>query len=124
MRGGDGHALGAVDGGAAAHGDEAVAAAAAVQLDGGAHRGLGRVGGRLVEHRDLEIGDGVERLLQHAGRAHAGVGDDQGAVDADARALARQELDGAEFELDLGEVLDEGHEGERPRAVRLLTVRI
>jgi hypothetical protein len=49
-------------------------------LDGRAHGGFGGVGGRLVEHRHLEIGDGVQRLLQHAGRAHAGVGHDQRAV--------------------------------------------
>ena len=81
----------------------------AVHRGGRAHRGLGRVGRRLVEHRDRQVAERVERLLQHAGGAHAGIGDDQRPRDADALAFAAQQLDGAEVELDLGEVLDEGH---------------
>ncbi|WP_257646287.1 hypothetical protein [Ottowia beijingensis] len=52
---------------------------------------------------------GVDHRLQHAGGTHARVGHDQRPRDAHALALRRQLLHGAVVELDLGEVLDEGH---------------
>ena len=109
VRGGNRHALGAVDGRAAADCDQPVATAGVVGLDGGAHGGLGRVGRRLVEHRDFEPAQRIERLLQDAGGTHAGVGHDQRAGDADAGTFGCEQTDCAEFELDLGQVLDEGH---------------
>ena len=109
VRRGDGHALGQVDAGAAAHGDQPVALATAIGRDRGAHRGLGRVAGRLVEHRHGHAGQGVQRFLQHARGFHARVGHDQRARDAHALALLLEQLDGAVFELDLGNVVDEGH---------------
>ena len=109
MGGRYGNALGAIDGRSAAHGDQAVAAVGLVHLHRGAHGGLGRVGRGLVEHGDRHAGQGIERLLQHACRLDAGVGDDQRPRDADAFAFLLEQLDGAEIELDLGHVVDEGH---------------
>src|SRR5690606_24250781 len=53
----------------------------------------------------------IQRLLQHAGRAHARIGDHQGPPDADALAFLAQQAHGVELELDLGDVVDEGHGG-------------
>jgi hypothetical protein len=88
----NGDALGAVDGRAAAHGDQAIAALGLVHRHGSAHGGFGRVGRRLVEHRHGQAGQGVQRLLQHARGLHAGVGDDQRARDAHAFALLLEQL--------------------------------
>jgi hypothetical protein len=109
MRGGNGHALGAVDGAAAAHGDQAVAALLPVEGSGCAYGGLGGIGGRLVEDGMRQVAQCVQRLLQHAGRLDALVGDDQRPRDAHALALLAQQPHGAEVELDLGDVVDEGH---------------
>mmetsp|Transcript_5841 Transcript_5841/g.22869 ORF Transcript_5841/g.22869 Transcript_5841/m.22869 type:complete len:373 (-) Transcript_5841:223-1341(-) len=106
--GGEGHALGQVDAGAAADGDQAVAALVVADLDGLAHGGLGGVGGRLVEHRGRAV-EGGQCLVQHAGRAHAGIGDDQGPAHADALAFGRQQAGRAERQLDAGQVEDLGH---------------
>jgi hypothetical protein len=109
VRGGNGHALGAVDGRAAAHGDQAVAALRVVDRHGGAHGGFGGVGGGLVIHGHGQAGQGVQRLLQDAGGLDAGVGHDQRAADAHALALGGQQVDGAKVDLDLGQVVDECH---------------
>ena len=77
--------------------------------DGGAHCGLGGVGRRLVEDGMGQIAQGVQCLLQHPGRLHALVRHDQGFADAHALALLAQQAHGAEVELDLGDVIDEGH---------------
>ena len=87
MRGGDGHALGAVDGAAAAQRDEAIAALGKVDAGGSAYGGLGRVGGGLVEHRYRPARQHIQRPLQQAGGLDSGVGHHQRAADADALTL-------------------------------------
>ena len=109
------NALGAVDGGAATDRNQAVAAIGLVHLRGGAHRRFGRVGGGLVKHGDGQAGQGVQRFLQHACGLDARIGDDQRAADADAFALLFEQLDSAKLELNLGDVVDEGHGGLRCR---------
>jgi hypothetical protein len=109
VRGGDRHALGAVDGGAAADGHQAVAALRLVDRRGRAHGRLRRVGRGLVVDRVRNALQRIQRLLQHAGRLHARVRHDQGFADADALAFLLEQLDRAEIELDLGHVVDEGH---------------
>jgi hypothetical protein len=54
--------------------------------------------------------------LQHAGRLDAGVGHDQRLADAHALAFLAQQLHGAKVELDLGDVVDESHVGNRSKA--------
>ena len=51
------------------------------------------------------VQDGVD----DAGRLHAPVRHDQRTADADPFALLPEQADGAELELDLGDVVDEGH---------------
>ena len=109
VRCGNGHAFGAINGAAAAHSNQAIATLCLVNRRGGAHGGLGRVGGRLVKHSHRHARQRVQRLLQNAGRLDPRVGDDQRA--ADARVITRfsQQGDGAKFKLDLGQVANEGH---------------
>jgi hypothetical protein len=47
--------------------------------------------------------------LQQAGGLDTGVGDDQRAADTNAFALLPEQRDCAKVELDLGDVVDEGH---------------
>ncbi len=101
----DRHALGTIDGRAAAHGDQAVAAVGLVHLHRRAHRRFGGIGRRLVEHRDRQAGQGVQRLLQHPRRLDAGIGHEQRPGDAHPLALLLEQLHGAEVELDLGHVI-------------------
>jgi len=105
----DGQALGQVDAGATAHGDQSVALRLLPHLVRGAHGSLSWVGWRLVEDGDGPVLQGVQRLLQHARAPTTGVCHDQWALDADPLALRGQQADGAELELDLGEVEDGGH---------------
>jgi hypothetical protein len=109
VRGGYRHALGQIDAAAAAHGDQAVAGFAAVDGHRVAHRGFGGVAGRAVEHGVRQVAQGVQRHLQHTGGTHAGVGDDQWSLDADAHALAGQQAHDAGVNVDLGQVQDAGH---------------
>ena len=109
MRRGNRHALGAVNRRAAAHRDQAVAAAGLVQRGSGAHGSFGGVGRGLVKHRHRHARQGVQGFLQNAGRLDAGVGHDQRPGDADALAFLPEQLDGAKLELDLGDVVNEGH---------------
>ncbi len=81
------------------------------QRHGLAHRGFGRVGGRAVIDRAAHLGgQRIQQHLQHAGSAHAGVGDDQRLPDADTFAFARQQLARAVFDVDLREVVDQRHD--------------
>jgi hypothetical protein len=123
VRGRNAHTFGAVDGRAATQGDQAVAVVLLVNGGCGAHSGLGRVGGRLVEHADLEAGQGGQRLVQDAHGLDARIGHDQGAGDAHSLALGLEQADRAKVDLDLGDVIDERHAkfsgvcaGDRPRA--------
>ena len=109
MRGGNRHAFGAIHGRAAADGNQPVAAAGLVQLGGGAHGGLGRVGGRLVKHADAQAGQGVERFLQNTGGFHARIGHDQRPLNADALAFLLEQLQSTKFKLDVGEVVNQSH---------------
>src|SRR3989344_5047171 len=109
VRGGNRNALGAVDGRATAHGDQAIAALGLVHCNGGAHGGFGGVRRRLVKHRHGHARQRVQRLLQHACGLHAKVCHDQRTCNAHTLALLFQQLDGAEFKLDLGDVVDESH---------------
>ena len=109
VRGCDGHALCAVDGAAATQGDQAVAGVSAVDGGGGAHGGLGRVRRGLVKHRHRPARQDIERPLQQTGGLDAGVSHHQRAADADALALLPEQGERAKVELDLGDVVDEGH---------------
>ena len=60
---GNAHALGAVDGGTTAHGNQAIASVRLVNRCRSAHRRFSGVGGRLVKHRDVQVGQGVECFL-------------------------------------------------------------
>ena len=106
---GNGHALGAIDGRAAAHRDQAVAAVGLVRGSRRTNGRLGRVGGGLVKHRNRQVGQGVEGFLQHACCFDACVGDDQGFADAHTLAFGLKQLHGAKVDLDLGDVVDERH---------------
>ena len=75
---------------------------------------LGRIRGRLVEHRDRPAADAFQSaqgLLQNARGLHAGVGHNQRPGDAHALAFLLEQLDRAVVELDLRHVIDEGHGG-------------
>ncbi|MNT38523.1 hypothetical protein D3C72_1747190 [compost metagenome] len=109
VRGGNRNALGTVDGRAAANGNQAVAALGLVHVHRRAHGGLGGVRWRLVKDGHGHAGQGVQCFLQHTGGFYAGVRHDQRARDSDAFAFLLEQLDGAEFELDLGDVVDECH---------------
>jgi hypothetical protein len=69
-----------------------------------------------IRRRAVEDGHGrraCERrddLVEDAGRADARIGHDQRPADADALAFAGQQPDGAALELDLRNVVDEGHD--------------
>jgi hypothetical protein len=57
-----------------------------------------------------QVAQGGQRHVQHAGGAHAGVGDDQRALHAHALAFIRAAAaHGAVVDLDLGQVQDAGH---------------
>ena len=87
MGGHDRHALGQVDAQPAAQGDQVVAAFGLAQPGGRAHIRFGRVAERLVKHglgQGFQPGQGQ---VQHSGCAHAGIGDDRGAGDANALAF-------------------------------------
>jgi len=107
MGGQNRHALGAVDGAAAAHGNQTVAMVGRIKRGGSAHRGFGRVRRRLVKHAERQAVHDIEYFLQHASGLDAGIGDDQGPRDANPLALLAQQLDSAGFKLDLGQVIDE-----------------
>jgi hypothetical protein len=59
----------------------------------------------------LHAGERGQRDVQHAGRAHAGVGHHQRLRHARGPALLRQQAHGAGVDLDLGDVLEAGHGG-------------
>ena len=109
MRSQNGHAFGAVNGAAATHSNQTVATAGGIQRGGCAHGGFGRVRGRLVKDANGHAVQDIEHFLQHASGFDAGIGDDQRPGDAHALALLAQQLDGAGFKLDLGDVIDLGH---------------
>ena len=109
MRGRNRDALGAVNGRATAHGDQAVATLGLEHLDSGAHCRFCGVGWRLVKHGHLHAGHGIQHLLQHASGLDALIGYHQRAGDADALALLGQQRGGAVVDLDLGDVVDESH---------------
>ena len=110
VRGGNGHALGAVDGAAAAYGNQAVAALGFVDFSGCTHGRFRGVAGGLVKHRVGQVAQCIQGFLQNACCLHAGVGHDQGLADAHACAFLAQQLDGAKVELDLGDVIDKSHD--------------
>src|SRR4030095_11023297 len=110
MRGAYRHALGQVDRRAAAHRDDAVATVLAIEAHGlapGGFSGGGR--GAVEDHRFAAGAQLLQHALDDARGLDAGVGDDQRARDADALAFLRQQPDSAEVDLDLGDVIDEGH---------------
>jgi hypothetical protein len=72
----NGHAFGTVNGRSSAHGNQAIAFPGAVGMYCVTHSRFGRVGGRLVKHRDRHAGQGIQRFLQHAGGLDSLVGDD------------------------------------------------
>jgi hypothetical protein len=102
------HRFAEIHGGAAAHGDDAVAAFGAIDLERVARRRLGRVGGRAVIERR-----GPARGRLHARgearRHHALVGAKQGLPDAEQIELRRQQFQRAEIELDASEISDQCH---------------
>jgi hypothetical protein len=57
----------------------------------------------------LQSGQGIQGFLQNTRSFDTLVGDDQGLVNANPLALLFQELNGAEVDLNLGDVIDECH---------------
>ena len=87
MGSGNRHTLGAVDGRAAAHGDQSITPVGFVGLHRSAHGGFGGVGRRLIEHGHGQAGQGVQGFLQNACRLYARIRHDQGPRDAYALAF-------------------------------------
>lgn len=123
MGGGDGNALGAIDGRAAAHGDQAIAAVLLVKLGGRAHGRFGGVGRRLGKNDEKPVSELLADGFDDARVDDARVGDDQRALHADALALQGKLRNGAEIELDLGDVVDEGHDLSPPGRLEPLQKR-
>jgi hypothetical protein len=112
--GADGHAFGQIDGRAAAHGDDAIAIALLVRADRLAHGSLVRVRrSAVINGNGACMPERVEDGVDDAGRLHAPVRHDQRTADANPFALLLEQADGAELELDLGNVIDEGHGNQR-----------
>ena len=109
MRHRNGHAFGAIDGGSAAHGNQTIAAIGLVNLGGSPNCRLCRVGGRLVKNSHLNTRQRIQCLLQNTCSLDTLVGHDKGFVNTDPLALLLQKLNGAEIDLNLGDVIDEGH---------------
>ena len=106
---GNRHALGAVDGGATAKSDQAIALVFFADGSSGAHRCFGRVGGRGVKHSDIHAFHGIQSLLQQARGFDACIRHDQGTRDAYTLALLGQALQSAEFNMNLGDVKNTRH---------------
>ncbi len=107
--GGNGHAFGAVNGTATAHGNQSIAAMLLVQLRRCTHGGFGGVAGRGVEHGDGQATQRIQRFLQHTCGFDTGIGHHQRMGDAHALALLRQQAHGAKVELNLRDVVDKSH---------------
>ena len=108
------YALGAVDGAAAAHSDQAIALLGLVDFRRGAHSGFRGVGRRLVKHRMGQAAKSIDRLLQDSRRFDAWVSHDQRLADAGALTFLAQQFDGAEVELNLRDVVDKSHDLQVP----------
>ncbi|MEY3062640.1 MAG: hypothetical protein RI994_1892 [Pseudomonadota bacterium] len=105
----NGHAFGAVDGGSTANGNQTIAAMGFVNLGGSPDCRFCWVGGRLVKHGHLNARQRIQRLLQNTCSLDALVCHDERLVNTDPLALLLQKLNGAEIDLNLGDVIDEGH---------------
>ena len=113
VRRADGDALGEIDGRAAAHGDDAIAIALLVRAHRLAHSSLVRVRrSAVIEGNGARVSERVQDGVDDVGRLHAPVRHDQRTADTDPFALLPEQADGAELELDLGDVVDEGHGNE------------
>ena len=118
VRGRDGNALGAVDGGAAADGNETVTALAARHFHAGQHRGLGGVGADLIEDGEGLPCEHRFDLVQQPCGAHTRIGHDQRLAHADAGDFGGQLGQGTVCQVDVGDVLDQGHAGNKVEVVR------
>ncbi len=104
-------ALGQVDGRTTAHGDDAVALVAAVLGHRFTHGVFVGIGGRGIENaRCVVCTEGRNHLVDDAGAAHSQIGDDQGPGDAGALGFSGQVLQAVIAELNLGDVIDQGHD--------------
>ncbi len=109
VRGGDGRAFRQINGRASTHGDQPVARLFAIAGRGGHDHGLGRVGGRLVEHGNAPHVQRVQHALREACRDHPLVRDEQRAADAEPRAFRGQLGERVVAEMDVRQVVDVGH---------------
>ncbi len=109
VRGGERRAFREIDGRTSTHGDQSVAIMVPVARRGGHDHGLGRVGGRVVEHGNVARAEHVQRALHKARRDDALVRDDQRAADTDPRAFRGQSGERIVAEVDVGQVVDVGH---------------
>ena len=123
VRGRDGNPLGAVDGGAAADGDEAVTALAARHFHAGQYRGLGGVGADLIEDGEGLPCEHRFDLVQQPCGAHTRIGHDQRLAHADAGDFGGQLGQGTVCQMDVGDVLDQGHAGNRNGGREASTLR-
>ena len=123
VRGRDGNALGAVDGGAAADGNETVTALAARHFHAGQHRGLGGVGADLIEDGEGLPCEHRFDLVQQPCGAHTRIGHDQRLAHADAGDFGGQLGQGTVCQMDVGDVLDQGHAGNRNGGREASTLR-
>ena len=109
MGGCDGHAFGAVDGRAAAQGNQAVALVGVIHRDASTHGSFRGVGRRLVKHGHWQTGQGVECFLQNANRFDAGIGHDERSVDMGFCAFGPQSGEHAKVDLNVREVENLSH---------------
>ncbi|MCY1439121.1 hypothetical protein D9M71_553420 [compost metagenome] len=105
------HPLGQVDCRATANGDDAITAICLEHGHGLTHGMLVGVGWRTVVDRQLCGGaaEGVQRRIDDTGGTHATVGHDQRPGYTNALTFGRQARNDADVELNLGDVVDQGH---------------
>ena len=76
---------------------------------GGAHSRFVGVGGGLVKHRIGDVAQRSQGFVQDARCADTGIGDDERLAHAHALALCSKEGDCAKVQVDLGDVVNQGH---------------
>ena len=106
----NGGTFGAVNGRAAAHSNQTIAAIGFVNSAGSSDSRLCGVGRCFIKYSHLHARKRIQCLLQNACRLDALVGDDQGLVNANPFTFLFQKLNGAEIDLNLGDVIDKGHD--------------
>jgi hypothetical protein len=108
MGGQQGDALGKVDGGSAADRHQPVAIRVAIDGQRGLDRLFSRIRRGAVEDR-RGAGQAFLDPRRQPGRHDSGIGDDQGPRNTECVQFVGQQVNRAEFELYLGQVIDKAH---------------